>query len=97
VFKGEFQISRRKFISNGEKEVDTRQMIGPTKSQVNNKVYSLGKKANFIDLVLALESKGQTLGFEDGLFERNYTTSIKCNSNEGILFKVRCDDFFAKI
>jgi hypothetical protein len=97
VFRGEFEISRKKIVSNQLKEVEARQMIGPFKQSVNTKCYSLGKKAKFVDLVLSLASKGQTLGFEDGFNERNYTLTMKCVSNEGILYKVKSQEFFSKV
>ena len=87
---------RNYYVSKIEDD-KTRKMIGPVKSTINNKSYSLSKKTNFVELVLSLASKGQTLGFEDGIFGRCYTTSMKCSSNEGTLYQVKCSEFFPKL
>lgn len=44
-----------------------------------------------------MASKGHVLGHEDVMNDRNYTTSVKCQSHEGTVFAMRSDEFLANM
>jgi CRP-like cAMP-binding protein len=41
-----------------------------------------------IDVRISIATEGQMVGYEDVVNQRNYTTTCKCVSNEGTLFKM---------
>jgi hypothetical protein len=43
--------------------------------------YKIDKKNSILNLRIAIASIGQTMGLEDVINERNYTTSVTCKSN----------------
>ena len=58
---------------------------------------SLERRANFYDVRILMASKGYMLGHEDVINDRNYTTSVKCQSFEGTVFAIKADEFLAKM
>ena len=54
-----------------------------------------GVKLNPVgSLSISIVSKGQILGLEDTLNGRRYTTSVKCITKGGSIFKIGKEEFF---
>ena len=46
---------------------------------------------------LKISTKGCILGLEDGINERNHTTSAKCVSLEAVIIKIKISEFNRKM
>ena len=42
-------------------------------------------------------NQGQIIGFNDVLFNRVYTTSVRCCSSEGVVLMIKADEFIEKM
>ena len=72
-----------------------RRLIGPN-NQPREKVFTLQKKVNYIDLKIGVANKGQPLGLEDVVNERNYTYSVRC-IEEGTMYQVLDREFLHRV
>ena len=72
-----------------------RRLIGPN-NQPREKVFTLQKKVNYIDLKIGVANIGQPLGLEDVVNERNYTYSVRC-IEEGTMYQVLDREFLHRV
>ena len=92
VIDGEFEVNRRRIGEKQRADNKERKYIGPSKAPKSS-TYKIEKKTNFIDLKISIASQGQSIGFEDVINGRQYTTSVSCKSNEGSLYCIKNVEF----
>jgi hypothetical protein len=68
--------------------------IGPFQKSLRGAMNTkFEKKVIHFDVRVALATEGQMLGYEDVINFRNYTTSVKCISKTGVLYKLNREVF----
>ena len=98
VKSGEFQMTfREKTLKQMEIKIDTK-IIGPFKKKQKPSLYSrnpqaIGRKFLEKEVKIATVSRGQIIGFNDVIFERPYSTSLRCISSVGTLLMISANDF----
>ena len=51
-------------------------------------------KFKYTDIKLSLLNSGQFIGVEDVLNDRNFTTTVRCCTNNAIIYTLNTEDFF---
>ena len=63
--------------------------LGPSNTRLQDH-----RKYNVTEIKLCLLNSGQFIGIEDVLNDRNYTTTVRCLTNDAIIYTLTTEDFF---
>ena len=102
IYKGEFEVIRtkRKRMLHEDKHESQKlaQLLGNpgtgkgpslNKTRVKDNV-----KFKSTEIKLCLLNSGQFIGVEDVLNDRNYTTTVRCCTNNAIIYTLNTENFF---
>jgi len=102
IYKGEFEVIRTKTKRVQREGVNDSQLLaqllgnpetgkglGLTKTKVKDNV-----KFKYTEIKLCLLNSGQFIGVEDVLNGRNCTTTVRCCTNNAIIYTLNSEDFF---
>eukprot|EP00347_Sterkiella_histriomuscorum_P003283 403364882 len=110
VFEGEFEIIKKKFEYDMiQQNKNYNQYLGPQQNlqeyndeneespQKRTASFSLPRQdQNYTQKILLL-GRGDMIGEEDAINQRDYTCTVKCNSLNGTLLAIKIQDFYQRI
>jgi CRP-like cAMP-binding protein len=97
VISGNFEIIRTTHNKGKVKSEVPRNLLGGARSMHTGGKISLRKKQKTNEIRISIVQKGQIFGHDDVVFDRPYTTSVKCVSNNGMLYMISAHEFYHKM
>ena len=74
-----------------------RNLLGGARSKHTGGKIFLRKKQKHNEIRISIIQKGQIFGHDDVVYDRPYTTSVKCVSKNGILYMISAHKFYRKL
>eukprot|EP00347_Sterkiella_histriomuscorum_P012371 403368842 len=102
VLDGEFEITKKmrphiQDDSNLTKYLGP-QILSPNQRKSDRQIqFTLQKSDNVYSQRISIVSRGNMIGEEDAIKMRDYTTTLKCVSQNGILLALKTSDFYQRI
>ena len=103
IKEGDFEVTRRKYIVNKKEnkkkaiEQQNRKHIGPNNkgshSEMGTKIIELQNKKISTELRVNTVCSGQIIGHNDFISKRPHTTTLKCLSQVGQVYKIKLEEF----